>query len=70
MSDTEVSMWLFGVNTTSADTGVVNQAQYTERVIQKVQADGNLEITALLEMEADELDDVAIKGGKSYINVV
>jgi hypothetical protein len=39
-------------------------------MIQKVHADGNLEITALPEMEADELDDVAIKGGKPYINVV
>lgn len=39
-------------------------------VIQKVHADGNLEITTLPEMEADELDDVAIKGGKPYINVV
>lgn len=37
-------------------------------VIQK--ADENLEIIALLEMEADELDDVAIKGRKPYINVV
>jgi hypothetical protein len=39
-------------------------------VIQKVHADGNLEITALPEMVADELDDVAIKGGKPYIKVV
>jgi hypothetical protein len=39
-------------------------------VIQKVHADGNLEIIALLEMEADQLDDVAVKGGKPYINVV
>jgi hypothetical protein len=38
-------------------------------VIQKVDADGNLEIIALLGMEADELD-VAIKGGKPYINIV
>lgn len=37
-------------------------------VIQK--ADGNLEIITLLEMEADELDDVAIKGRKPYINLV
>lgn len=56
--------------TPSADTGVVNQAQYSEWMIQKVHADGNLEIIALPEMEADELDDVAIKGGKPYINVV
>jgi hypothetical protein len=48
----------------------VNQAQYAEWMIQKVHADGNLEITALLEKEADEVDDVAIKGGKPYINVV
>jgi hypothetical protein len=39
-------------------------------VIQKVHADGNLEITALHEMEADELHDVAIRGGKPYINAV
>ena len=39
-------------------------------VIQKVHADGNLEITALPEMEAGESDDVAIKRGKPYINVV
>jgi hypothetical protein len=39
-------------------------------VIQKVHADGNLEIIALLEIEADELGDVAIKGGKPYINAV
>jgi hypothetical protein len=39
----------------------VNQASAGRTVIQKVDADGNLEIIALLEMEADELDDVAIK---------
>jgi hypothetical protein len=39
-------------------------------VIQKVHADGNLEITALPEMEADGLDDVAIKGGKPYIKAI
>lgn len=70
LSHTYISMLLLAVYEDVGFFALCTRLHSVERRLKKVDAGGNLEIMALLKMVADELDDVATKGGKPYINVV